>query len=83
MGVNLVSSVSYESQHINKYTSSRLRDDLAASGYREIAVRTAVGLAPFTAILGNGFANGVEALEASVGHFGIGNLLLATARPGA
>lgn len=82
-GVNIVSSVSYEGQHINKYTRARLRSDLAASGYREIAIRTAVGFAPFTAVLGNGFANGVEALETAVGHCGIGNLLLATARPGA
>jgi 2-polyprenyl-3-methyl-5-hydroxy-6-metoxy-1,4-benzoquinol methylase len=80
-GVNLVSRVSYEQQHINKYHRRRLAAELTDAGYRGVTVGTAVGLAPFAAVLGAPPARWLDALENRVGHFGCGNLLFAVARP--
>ena len=81
LGVNAMSQVTYIEQHINKYRRGLLAAHLSAAGYRDVSVRTAVGLAPFAAAFGRGTANAVHAVETGVNHLGIGNLLLATARP--
>ena len=81
VGVNALSPVSYVDQHINKYRRGLLRSHLTQAGYRDVKVRTVLGLAPFAAAFGLGTANALHALERAVGHFGVGNLLLATARP--
>lgn len=81
LGVNAASPVNYLEQHINKYCRRLLAEHLAAAGYRDHSIRTAVGLAPFSAIFGLGAARALHALETHVKHLGIGNLLLATARP--
>ena len=78
--VNLVSPVSYEQQHINKYSRTRLIHHLSEAGYRHVSVRTIVGFAPFAAVLGTKPARWLNAIEAGAGHLGCGNLLLATAR---
>jgi 2-polyprenyl-3-methyl-5-hydroxy-6-metoxy-1,4-benzoquinol methylase len=80
-GVNLVSRVSYEQQHINKYGRGRLAAELAEAGYGEVTVGTVVGLAPFAAVLGLRPAQWLDAVERSIGHLGCGNLLIAVARP--
>jgi SAM-dependent methyltransferase len=80
-GVNLVSRVGYEQQHVNKYGRGRLAIELAQAGYSQVTVGTAVGLAPFAAVLGLKPARGLAAVERSVGHFGCGNLLIGVARP--
>jgi SAM-dependent methyltransferase len=80
-GVNLVSSVSYEQQHINKYGRGRLAAELAEAGYGQVTVGTAVGLAPFAAVFGRQPAEWLDAVERSIGHLGCGNLLVAVARP--
>jgi len=81
LGVNALSPVSYAEQHINRYRRSLFARHLSQAGYREVRVRTVLGFAPFAAVLGLGAANALHALEGAVGHFGVGNLLLATARP--
>jgi 2-polyprenyl-3-methyl-5-hydroxy-6-metoxy-1,4-benzoquinol methylase len=81
LGVNALSPVDYLEQHINKYRRGLLADHLASAGYGDVSVRTALGLAPFAAAFGLGVAHALHALETGVNHFGIGNLLLATARP--
>ena len=81
LGVNALSPVSYIEQHINKYRRGLLAAHLSAAGYRDVSVRTVVGLAPFGAALGLGTANALNAIESGVRHLGAGNLLLATARP--
>lgn len=81
LGVNAVSPVTYVEQHINKYCRSLLGEHLAAAGYRDVSISTAVGLAPFAAVLGLGTANALHGLEARLKCLGAGNLLLATARP--
>jgi 2-polyprenyl-3-methyl-5-hydroxy-6-metoxy-1,4-benzoquinol methylase len=83
LGVNLASRVSYEAQHINKYRRRRLLADLKAAGFGNVAIRTAVGLAPFTAAFGPRAANAVDEVEEAIGHLGCGNLLLAVASPAA
>jgi SAM-dependent methyltransferase len=80
-GVNQVSRVSYEQQHINKYARGRLAAELAQAGYSRVDVGTAVGLAPFAAVLGRLPADWLDAVERSIGHLGCGNLLIAVARP--
>jgi SAM-dependent methyltransferase len=80
-GVNLVSSVSYEQQHINKYGRGRLAAELAQAGYGQVTVSTAVGLAPFAAVFGRQPAQWLDAVERGVGYLGCGNLLIAVARP--
>jgi 2-polyprenyl-3-methyl-5-hydroxy-6-metoxy-1,4-benzoquinol methylase len=80
-GVNRASRVGYERQHINKYDRRRLAAELAGVGYRDVTVGTAVGLAPFAAVLGRRPARWLDAVERSVGHLGCGNLLVAVARP--
>jgi 2-polyprenyl-3-methyl-5-hydroxy-6-metoxy-1,4-benzoquinol methylase len=80
-GVNLVSPVSYEQQHVNKYRRARLISELIEAGYRRVTVTTAVGLAPFAAVFGPRPVRWLHALEARLGHLGCGNLLLAVARP--
>jgi 2-polyprenyl-3-methyl-5-hydroxy-6-metoxy-1,4-benzoquinol methylase len=80
-GVNLVSPVSYEQQHVNKYRRNRLISELIEAGYRRVTVTTAVGLAPFAAVFGPRPVRWFHALEARLGHLGCGNLLLAVARP--
>jgi hypothetical protein len=80
-GVNLVSRVGYEQQHINKYGRGRLAAELAGAGYGEVTVGTAVGLAPFAAVLGRQPAQWLDAVERRIGHLGYGNLLIAVARP--
>jgi 2-polyprenyl-3-methyl-5-hydroxy-6-metoxy-1,4-benzoquinol methylase len=79
-GVNLVSRVSYEQQHINKYHRRRLAAELADAGYRDVTVGTAVGLAPFAAVLGERPAQWLQAIESRAWHLGCGNLLIAVAR---
>lgn len=80
LGVNAVSPVTYVEQHINKYRRSLLGGHLAAAGYRDVSIGTAVGLAPFAAVFGLGAAKALHGLEARLKHLGVGNLLLATAR---
>ncbi|GHV24640.1 hypothetical protein FACS189498_2060 [Spirochaetia bacterium] len=80
-GVNRVSRVGYEQQHINKYERGRLAAELAQAGYGTVEIATAVGLAPFAAVLGRRPAEWLDAIERGVGHLGCGNLLLAVARP--
>jgi 2-polyprenyl-3-methyl-5-hydroxy-6-metoxy-1,4-benzoquinol methylase len=80
-GVNLVSPVSYEQQHVNKYRRDRLLAQLIEAGYRRVTVTTAVGLAPFAAVFGSRPVRWLDALEARLGHLGCGNLLVAVARP--
>ena len=80
-GVNRVSRVSYAQQHINKYGRGRLAADLGQAGYAKVDIATAVGLAPFTAVLGRRPAQWLDAAERSIGHLGCGNLLIAVARP--
>jgi len=81
LGVNALSPVSYIEQHINKYRRALLAAHLSAAGYRDVSVRTGLGLAPFAAVFGLGTANAVHAVETGVNHLGTGNLLVATARP--
>jgi len=81
LGVNALSPVSYIEQHINKYRRGLLAAHLSAAGYRDVSVKTALGLAPFAAAFGLGTANALHAIETDVNHLGTGNLLLATARP--
>ena len=81
LGVNALSPVSYIEQHINKYQRGLLAAHLSAAGYRDVSVKTALGLAPFAAAFGLGTANALHAIETGVNHLGTGNLLLATARP--
>ncbi|WP_289295042.1 class I SAM-dependent methyltransferase [uncultured Reyranella sp.] len=81
LGVNAKSPVNYIEQHINKYRTGLLEDHLEAAGYRDIRVKTVLGFAPFAAVLGLGVANAVHAVETGLRYLGIGNLLLATARP--
>jgi 2-polyprenyl-3-methyl-5-hydroxy-6-metoxy-1,4-benzoquinol methylase len=80
-GVNLVSPVRYEQQHVNKYRRNRLIAELIEAGYRRVTVTTTVGLAPFAAMFGPRPVRWLHALEARLGHLGCGNLLLAVARP--
>src|SRR5918994_1265980 len=80
-GVNRVSRVNYEQQHINKYRRGPLAADLAQAGYAQVEVGTAVGLAPFAAVLGQRPARWLDAVERGIGHLGCGNLLIAVARP--
>jgi 2-polyprenyl-3-methyl-5-hydroxy-6-metoxy-1,4-benzoquinol methylase len=80
-GVNLISRVSYEQQHVNRYRRARLAADLAAAGYRDVSIDTAVGLAPFAAVLGASAVEALAAVESRVRHLGCGNLLVAVARP--
>src|SRR5882724_6307067 len=80
-GVNLVSQVSYEQQHINKYRRARLSAQLAEAGYRRVTVTTTVGLAPFAAVLGPRPTQWLDVFETRLHHLGCGNLLLAVARP--
>jgi 2-polyprenyl-3-methyl-5-hydroxy-6-metoxy-1,4-benzoquinol methylase len=79
-GVNLLSPVSYEQQHINKYNRARLARHLTDAGYRTVTVRTVVGLAPFAAVLGPRPVQWLHDLESGVGNLGCGNLLLALAK---
>lgn len=81
LGVNALSPVDYIEQHINKYRHGLLAAHLSSAGYSDVSVRTALGLAPFAAAFGLGAANALHALETGVNHLGIGNLLVATARP--
>ena len=80
MGVNLVSPVSYEAQHINKYRRGRLVRHLSDAGYGRVTVKTVVGLAPFAAVFGPKPVQWLQALEAAMRNLGCGNLLLAVAR---
>jgi 2-polyprenyl-3-methyl-5-hydroxy-6-metoxy-1,4-benzoquinol methylase len=80
-GVNRVSRVTYEQQHVNKYDRRRLAADLAQAGYGKVDVGTAVGLAPFAAVFGRRPAEWLDDAERGVGHLGFGNLLVAVARP--
>lgn len=81
IGVNALSPVSYIDQHINKYRRGLFASHLAEAGYRNVKIRTVLGLAPFAAAFGPRAANALHELESAVGHLGVGNLLLATARP--
>lgn len=81
VAVNALSPVSYVEQHVNKYRRGLFTAHLTAAGYREVKVSTVQGLAPFAAAFGLGAASALNALENAAGHFGVGNLLLATARP--
>jgi len=81
LGVNALSPVSYIEQHINKYRRGLLAAHLSAAGYRDVTVGTAVGVAPFIAAFGLGVANTMHAIETGVKYLGVGNLLVATARP--
>ncbi len=81
MVVNARVEVGYDEQHVNKYRRRALRRDLAAAGFRQIEISTAVGLAPFVGALGNDAAFLTDRIEGAARHLGMGNLLVATARP--
>lgn len=78
--VNRLAPVSYEDQHICKYTKSRLRKLLADGGYTSIQVTSYLFAGPFAAALGWGFADWIDRVEPRwIGACG-GFLLLATAQ---
>jgi SAM-dependent methyltransferase len=81
IGVNALSPVDYVEQHINRYRRGLLADHLRSAGYGDVSIRTALGFAPFAGVFGLGAANALHAIETGVNHLGIGNLLMATARP--
>jgi 2-polyprenyl-3-methyl-5-hydroxy-6-metoxy-1,4-benzoquinol methylase len=76
--VNAFSRVSYEDQHINKYTPGKLQRQM--STLFDAQVSTIVGLAPFLAAISDKFVSPANELGASCRHFGLGNLILATGR---
>ena len=81
-GVNRVSRVSYEQQHINKYGRGRLAADFAAGRLRhgrQSARPSASRLLPPCSA--GSPAQWLDAVERSIGHLGCGNLLVAVARP--
>ena len=80
-GLNRASSVTYEAQHVNRYRRDRLAADLAAAGFATVSVTTAVGFAPFAAVLGQGALRRIDGVERRLGPLGLGHLLLAEARP--
>ena len=80
-GLNRLSQVNYEQQHINPYRRKYLTRHLAAAGYRSATIKTIVGFAPFAAVFGMKPAQYLDAFETRLRHFGVGNLLLALAKP--
>jgi 2-polyprenyl-3-methyl-5-hydroxy-6-metoxy-1,4-benzoquinol methylase len=73
--LNVIASVSYEDQHINKYTKSRLAEQFSRLEFEHIKVSTFQLAAPFLAIVSDGVAQRASDLEKKVGCLGIGNLL--------
>ena len=80
-GVNRVSRVSYEQQHINKYGRGRLAADLAQAGYSQGRHRHGCRSRAFCRRARPAPAQWLDAVERSIGHLGCGNLLIAVARP--
>jgi 2-polyprenyl-3-methyl-5-hydroxy-6-metoxy-1,4-benzoquinol methylase len=61
--LNRVSDVSYDFQHINKFTRFRLTALLEAHGLERVAVESFLFVSPFTAVLGWNAADRVAAKE--------------------
>lgn len=77
--LNRLGKVSYQDQHITKYTPKRLRSLLLASGFTSVKVETCLWSAPFAAALGWDFADTVDRLEPDFLQRRFGHLLIAVA----
>lgn len=75
--LNRVSDVSYDFQHINKFTRFRLTALLEAHGLERVTAEPYMLFAPFTAVLGWGVADRVAAKEQGLGSQ-VGLLLVGT-----
>jgi SAM-dependent methyltransferase len=78
--VNRLGETSYAEQHITRYDRRALRGLMARAGGEGVSVRAYMGIAPFTAFLGWGFADLVSRLEPAFLTNAYGLLLFATAR---
>lgn len=84
MLVDHFGEMTYAHQHINKFTSRRLRRLLQDVGLRDVRVHPYLALAPFAAPLGWRLADGIARLERGPVERAAGLLLLGTGiKPGA
>jgi len=64
--LNKISKVSYEEQHINKLTISKLNQLLVKAGFTDIKIRTFFVISPFVAVLSKKLAKIIMKIEKKV-----------------
>lgn len=79
LGLNRFGKVSYDEQHITKYTPAKLRRLLASVGFAGVRVETCLWSAPFAAALGWNFADTIARLEPGFITKNLGHLLVGIA----
>jgi 2-polyprenyl-3-methyl-5-hydroxy-6-metoxy-1,4-benzoquinol methylase len=77
--LNKLGKVSYDEQHITKYTPDKLRQLLADAGFTTVKVETCLWSAPFAAALGWNFSDLIARLEPGFVTKNLGHLLIGVA----
>lgn len=76
LAVNRLASVSYEEQHICKFTPLRLKTLLRDAGFRKVRISCFMGFAPFLSMLSNSLSDRCWELDQHFAHFSLTGLLL-------
>ncbi len=77
--LNRFGEVSYEDQHITRYTKQRLRAIFASAGFTDIKISTCLFSAPFSAALSWKFADHLNRIEDPIIRSWAGHLLIGVA----
>jgi len=79
LALNRFGKVSYEDQHITKYTPAKLSQLLADAGFATVKVETCLWSAPFAATIGWKFSDMIARLEPNFITKNLGHLLIGVA----
>jgi SAM-dependent methyltransferase len=77
--INRQAEVTYEDQHINRYTKRKLREHICSAGYINVGVGSFLLVGPFVAAVNWIAADAIDRIERNVAYLGLGSLLYATA----
>jgi 2-polyprenyl-3-methyl-5-hydroxy-6-metoxy-1,4-benzoquinol methylase len=77
--VNRRAKVTYEDQHINRYTRRRLRENVCSAGFINVRVGTLLLIGPFAAAFNWMAADAIDRIERKIAYLGVGSLLYAMA----
>jgi SAM-dependent methyltransferase len=77
--VNHRAKVTYEDQHINRYTRRRLREHICSAGFTNVGVGSLLLMGPFAAVFNWTAADAIDRIERKIAYLGVGSLLYVVA----
>ena len=73
--VNHQAKVTYENQHINRYTRRRIREHICSAGFINVRAGSFLLMGPFAAAFNWTAADAIDRMERKIAYLGVGSLL--------